>query len=105
LLKTPHDYWSYARHCMVWAEEVNNEARRQTLINMASAWIELGLEEGLGSTTESPVINHAVERRECRIGPIAAGIPAILSITKGLRVRISATLSSVFSQLKSAARN
>ena len=45
-MKSRHDHWPRARACLVLAEETGDENDRQVLLEMASAWIELGLERG-----------------------------------------------------------
>ena len=86
---------------MVSAEETSDEAHRQVLLDMACAWIELGLEDGLGGARDSRLTDRPLERRGRSIGPIAAGIPiSIISAVKRLRTKLNNTFSSVSTQLK-----
>ncbi len=100
-MKSSHDHWPCARTCLVWAEETSDENDRRALLEMASAWIELGLEEDLGDWRNSPLTDRSLERRGPSTGSIAAGIPvAIISAAKLLRTKINGTFSSISTQLK-----
>ena len=57
---------------------------------LEAAWIELGLEEGLGDGRNSPSTERSLERRGPSTGSIAAGIPvAIISAVKRVRTKIN----------------
>ena len=100
-MKSRHDHWPCAGACLVLAEETSDENDRQVLLEMASACIELGLEEGLGDGRNSPSTDRSLEQREPSTGSIAAGIPiAIISAVKRLRTKINGTFSSISTQLK-----
>jgi hypothetical protein len=100
-MKSRHDHWPRARDCLILAEETSDENDRQVLLEMASAWIERGLEEGLGDGRNSPSTDRSLERRGPSTGSIAAGIPiAIISAVKRLRTKINGTFSSISTQLK-----
>ncbi len=100
-MKSRHDHWPRARDCLSLAEETSDENDRQVLLEMASAWIELGLEEGLCEGRNSPLRDRSLERPEPSTGLIAAGIPiAIISAVKRLRTKINGTFSSISTQLK-----
>jgi len=65
------------------------------------AWIELGLEDGLGGARDSRLMDLPLERRGRSIGPIAAGIAiSIISAVKRLRTKLKNTFSLVSTQLK-----
>ncbi len=101
LLKSPRDHWYYARGYLVRAEETDNEKHRQVLLNMASACIELGLEEGLGGAFNDPGTDCTLERPGRVVGLTAAVIPAtIISVARALRTKLNGTFSSISAQLK-----
>ena len=96
-LKSRRDHWSYARAYMVRAGETDNEKRRQMLLEMAGAWIELGLEEGLGGARNRPLTDW----RGSSIGLIAANIRAtIISVVKSLGTKLSSRFSLILAKLK-----
>jgi hypothetical protein len=100
-MKSRHDHWSHARACMISAEEIRDETHRQMLLDMACASIELGLEDGLGGASDSPLTDRSLERRGRSIDLIASGILfAINSAVKRLRTKIDGTFSSISTQLK-----
>ena len=90
-MKSRHDHWPRARDCLILAEETGDENDRQVLLEMASAWIERGLEEGLGDGRNIPSTERSLEGRGPSAGSIAAGIPvAIISAVKRLWTKITA---------------
>ena len=100
-MKSRHDHWPRARDCLILAEETSDENDRRVLLEMASAWIERGLEEGLGDGRNIPSTERSLEGRGPSAGSIAAAIPvAIISAVKRLRTKINRTFSSISTQLK-----
>jgi hypothetical protein len=51
-----NDYQQFARECLSWAAETDNEEHRQTFLEMAKIWIQLAVH---GPAVEAPSVAAA----------------------------------------------
>jgi ferric-dicitrate binding protein FerR (iron transport regulator) len=63
-MTTRTDYQFFARECLRWAQETNNEQHRQAFLEMAKVWTQLAMRRPHGElVASSATANDAPYRR------------------------------------------